>query len=95
MSETTGTRPTYLETKVATYSPPPSHRQLSDEELMDPEMWDFGNAIIRPGNKKRARAVVSVAFSAEQFDIVSGKAERLGKYLSTWIREAALRAARR
>ncbi len=94
MNTTSATTPTYLETKVTTYSPE-SSRHLTDEELMDPDTWDWDNVVKVEPLKKRARAVVSVAFSAEEFDSVGAKAERLGKYLSTWIREVALRAARR
>ena len=67
----------------------------TEEELMDPKTWDWDNVATRPGNKRRARAVVSVAFSAKEFEIVSDKAERLGKYMSAYIREVALRAAKR
>ncbi len=94
MNTTAATTPKHLEMKVTTYSSL-SNRHLSDEELMAPELWDFANAAIRPGTKKRARSVVSVAFSAEEFDIVSDKAERRGKYMSAYIREVALRAAKR
>ena len=94
MNTTSATTPTYLETKVTTY-PPPSTRHMSDEELMAPETWDWDSVVKVEPLQKRARSVVSVAFSAEQFDIVDAKAERLSKKLSTWLREVALRAAKR
>lgn len=43
----------------------------------------------RPGNPN-ARAVVSVAFSAKEFDRVSAVAEMLGMKTSAYIREMAL-----
>lgn len=59
------------------------------EELQDPENWDWDAAEARPGVKK-ARAVVSVAFSRLDFDRLSEHAEVLHVPLSAFIREAAL-----
>jgi hypothetical protein len=70
---------------------------MSDKELAElqsPNSWDFGEAERRPG-VKRARAVVSVAFSREDFDRVATCAEQLGKRTSEFIREAALERANR
>ncbi len=67
---------------------------LTDEELMDTEAWDWDNAVTLPP-VKRKRSVLSVAFSAEQFEAIGEAAEALGMKLSAFVREAALRAARR
>ena len=63
------------------------------EELQDQDTWDFERAERRPG-RKGGRAVVSVAFGADEFDAVSGAAESLGMKLSAFIRAAALGHAR-
>ncbi len=63
-----------------------------------PSEDDFEDAtwvpIAQPPIKNR-RSVVSVAFPAADFQTVAAAARKHGKGLSTWIREAALRAARR
>lgn len=59
---------------------------------MDPETWDWENAEVHEPSK-RARAIVSVAFPGDAFDIVSDGAQRAGKKPSAFIREAALHAA--
>ena len=59
------------------------------EELQDPGNWDWNAAETRPGVRK-ARAVVSVAFSKSDFDRLSEHAEALQMPLSAFIREAAL-----
>jgi hypothetical protein len=62
------------------------------EELHNPESWDWERAESRPGRKKR-RAVVSVAFNREDFDMVAAFAERAGMKLSQFIRSAAIGCA--
>jgi hypothetical protein len=62
------------------------------EELESPDTWDYENAERRPP-AKAARAVVSVAFSREEFDLVATSAEREGMKTSEFIREAALEKA--
>ena len=96
MNTTSGTTPKYLRMNQPTY-PVESIQRLRDmreEELMDPETWDFANAVQMPP-VKRGRSVLSVAFAAEQFEAIGKAAERRGKKLSAFVREAALRAARR
>ena len=62
------------------------------EELHNPESWGWERAESRPGRKKR-RAVVSVAFNREDFDLVAAFAERAGMKLSQFIRSAAIGCA--
>lgn len=59
------------------------------EELQDPDEWDWSASEASPGVKK-ARAVVSVAFSRVDFDRLSELAERLQMPLSAFIRAATL-----
>jgi predicted DNA binding CopG/RHH family protein len=61
-------------------------------ELENPENWDFEKVQSHPGVKK-PRAVVSVAFSREDFEKVEEQAEKLGVNLSRFVREAALERA--
>jgi hypothetical protein len=63
------------------------------EPLSDPEEWDFDAAEGRQP-VRRARAIVSVAFAADDFDLVNGAARARGLRTSEFIRESALRAAR-
>jgi len=58
-------------------------------ELENAETWDYETAERRLG-VKGARAVVSVAFSRDDFERVSAWAEQVGKRTSEFIREAAL-----
>jgi hypothetical protein len=58
-----------------------------------PKDWDFDNAEIRPPVRGR-RAIVSVAFPAEDFQVVAKTAEALGMKLSEFIREAAVSRTR-
>ena len=62
---------------------------MTDHNLQNPNNWDFENAEKRPGVKK-PRAVVSVAFSREDFERVAEHAEHLGMKISEFIRNAAL-----
>lgn len=62
---------------------------MSEEDLQNADNWDLEHAEKRPPVKK-ARAVVSVAFSADDFDRVAEVAERIGMKTSEFIREATL-----
>jgi hypothetical protein len=70
------------------------HRRMSEEELQDPETWDF-DAAERHSGRGAARAVVSVAFQRSDFEKVATCAEQSGKKTSEFIREAALEKAQR
>ena len=63
--------------------------EMSDKELQDPGTWDFESAETHPG-RKAARAIVSVAFSREDFELVCSAAEKRGVKLSALIRAATL-----
>lgn len=67
---------------------------MPDEELQDPQQWDFERAEKRRG-VKRSRAIVSVAFSRHDYERVVEAAERRGMKTSEFIRSAALEHARR
>jgi hypothetical protein len=58
-------------------------------ELQDPQTWDDGADEVRPPVKS-PRAVVSVAFPAEDFRRVAEQARRRGMKTSEFIRKAAL-----
>lgn len=62
------------------------------EDLEKPDNWDFDNAVEHPPVKGR-RAVVSVAFPRDDFQLVSGTAEQLGMKTSEFIRKAAVEKA--
>ena len=62
------------------------------DDLQDPKQWDYEKAERRPGVKS-ARAVVSVAFSRQDFERVAASAAERGKRTSEFIREAALERA--
>jgi len=64
-----------------------SKKDMSQLEQAD--NWDYENAEKRPRVKK-ARIVVSVAFSRSDFEHVAECAERMGKRTSEFIREAVL-----
>jgi hypothetical protein len=66
---------------------------MSDEELQDPQQWEFERAEKRRG-VKRSRAVVSVAFSREDYERVVDAAQRHRIRTSEFIRNAALEHAR-
>ncbi|MBI2919437.1 MAG: hypothetical protein HYY01_15800 [Chloroflexi bacterium] len=63
-----------------------------ERELEKPESWDFEQPEIR-GPVKASRVVISVAFRRDDFDQVSKYAERVGKRVSEFIREAAIEKA--
>lgn len=64
-----------------------------EKDLENPESWDYKSLQTRQPVKS-PRVVVSVAFSREDFAVVSQFAERLGKRTSEFIREAALEKAK-
>lgn len=66
---------------------------MSEEELQNPDEWDLESAELR-GPVRRSRAVVSVSFNAEDFDLVDEAAESTGMKLSEFIRTAAIQRAR-
>ncbi len=61
----------------------------NSDDLERDDQWEFEAAEKRPGVSK-ARAVVSVAFARDDFELVSECAEKQGKKTSEFIREAAL-----
>lgn len=63
-----------------------------DRELENSENWDYQHLVVKkPVNT--SRVVVSVAFPHADFALVSTHAERLGKKVSEFIREAAIEKA--
>lgn len=64
--------------------------QEGDLELE--ESWDYEQPEVR-GPVKASRVVVSVAFRRDDFEPVSRHAERMGKKISEFIREAAIETA--
>ena len=62
---------------------------MADKELENPDNWDFNAVKVHPAVKS-ARAIVSVAFSREDYELVSLCAESSGQRISEFIREAAL-----
>ena len=62
------------------------------EKLQNENTWDWDRAEARPG-RKRPRAVVSVAFSRDDFEAVSLSAERAHMRVSEFIRSAVLGCA--
>ena len=64
------------------------------DEKAQPNDWDFERAE-RRSSTRRPRAVVSVAFSADDFDHVATVAEALNMRVSEFIRTAALASAGR
>ena len=67
-------------------------KDRDSKELHDPESWDWEHAQSRAGRKK-PRAVVSVAFSRNDFETVARFAERARMRVSEFIRSAALGCA--
>ena len=64
-----------------------------DEDLQDPQQWDVETAETRPPVRK-SRAVVSVAFSREDFEHLAEVAESLGMKTSELIRAATFELLR-
>lgn len=67
-------------------------RKEHERELEKAESWDFEQPEVREP-VKASRVVVSVAFRRDDFVPVSECAERLGKKISEFIREAAIEKA--
>ncbi|MBI4287627.1 MAG: hypothetical protein HY671_04250 [Chloroflexi bacterium] len=63
-----------------------------DRELESSENWDYDHPVVREP-VKASRVVVSVAFQRLDFNRVAQAAERSGKKVSEFIREAALEKA--
>lgn len=61
-------------------------------ELQDPETWESTDNDKRPPVKS-GRAIVSVAFSRNDFELVSEVARESGMKTSEFIRDAAIRRA--
>lgn len=61
-------------------------------EMQDPSYWDWEHAQKAPGVKE-PRVIISVALSNSEFKLVAAEAERVGKPVSRFIREAAVAAA--
>lgn len=68
-------------------------KEQGHTDLESPEQSDFERAARRRGVRV-PRAVVSVAFRREDFELVAAAAERANMKLSEFIRAAALAAAR-
>ena len=62
--------------------------------LESEEEWEEPEEELLAQPRRRPRAVVSVAFPREDFEVVEECAERLGKRLSEFIREAAIARAK-
>ena len=58
-------------------------------ELQNPESWDLQSTVVHHP-VPRPRAVVSVPFSREDFELISSYAQRVGMKTSAFIRAAAL-----
>jgi len=67
-------------------------RKEHERELEKAEFWDFEQPEVREP-VKASRVVVSVAFRRDDFVPVSECAERSGKKISEFIREAAIEKA--
>lgn len=63
-----------------------------NEDLGAEGNWDFDQVVVHSGVQK-ARAVVSVAFSREDFELVAKAANDKGMKTSAFIRDAALAKA--
>ena len=61
-------------------------------ELQNPETWDIEQAVVLPATQK-PRAVVSVAFSRQDFILVNEAAHQINEKTSQFIRDAALEKA--
>ena len=64
---------------------------ISDAELQDTEFWESEAVEQKPSRNRRA--IVSVAFSQEEFAKVASTAKALNKRTSEFIREATLSLA--
>ncbi len=71
----------------------PTETGLELEELQNPDSWDYAGAVKAPGRREGRRTVLSVAFSADSFQLVAQQAEQLDKRVSEFVRDAAVAAA--
>ncbi len=62
---------------------------------IDPEEFQLGENATRHARSSNPCAVVSVRFTASEFQDVGEVAERLGIFVTQFIREAALERARK
>ncbi len=62
---------------------------MDDEELQEPQNWDWETAATH-APAKQPRAVVSVAFLRQDFEQLAAYARQEGRTVSAVIREAAL-----
>ena len=69
--------------------------KLTDEQLQNPEEWNFESAEVVEEKPKPSRSIVSVPFSNSDFQLVATRARLEGKKTATFIREAALDRARK
>ena len=60
-----------------------------DEELQNPKGWDAETRVRRPGVKGR-RAIVSVAFSRDDFESIVEASRRVGMKTSEYVRNGVL-----
>lgn len=67
----------------------PTEDELEERELDNPDNWGEGK-IQEPRPERPARAVVSVAFSRDDFERIAARAEEEDKPLSAMIREIVL-----
>src|SRR5881396_2104439 len=90
--EASAIRSTHKERAGTAHSVVRGTAEMTDKELAElqnPENWAFEAAERRPA-RRGVRAIVSVAFTREDFERVAAAAEQLGKRTSEFIREAAL-----
>jgi hypothetical protein len=62
---------------------------IDNEQLENPDVWDFDRAESRPPVRGR-RSIVSVALLPADLEVISKCAQEAGMKLSEFIREAAL-----
>lgn len=65
---------------------------MGKDALREEENWAFSEAFVSPGVQK-VRAVVSVAFSRDDFETVAKAASEKGMKTSAFIRDSALTKA--
>ena len=68
--------------------------RIPDEPtLQDPQEWDWGGTVRSTANRT-TRVILSVAFSNDEMAIVARAAEAKRQRVSTFVRDAAIQAAR-
>lgn len=63
-----------------------------DTQLQNSDYWDWQSGKKLPPSKS-TRSVISVAFNGSEFQAVGAAARKAGKFVSTFIKEAALEKA--